>query len=1144
MPSTREIRLILLVVIGHVLLTHWSLALVPSTATVPLIWLPGGFLLGCLVLMPMRLWPWVIALVGFGVVAGQLPLIDRSLDSVLASLAADLIQGIAGAWLFRRFCGGRDGLTEYRHLAVFLLLGVLTLPAVTAPIGVAAVGAFAPAESFWSTFALWYVSVALGILLVTPLIVEIGKGVRDGFWVKAWQRRLHLALLVGVLAAAGLLTLLGQPSPFYEHLLIVLSLPMLILAALSAGLWGAISVASVLAVASLHIWVLGHLPTAEAGLEGHTAVDLQVHLFAVMISSLFIGLAVEKLRRSREAMSESSLRYQAIFDHSPIALLEEDFSAVKAYLDSQPRSGECDLDAWFDANPDALRTCSQLVRIVSVNSGAGEIFDAGSHSELLSNLDRLFDDASLTVFREEIIAFCRGAREFEAEAEQLTLTGDTIFTTVRAALLPGHEADWRRVIVVIEDITKRKKAQRQLEDTFNQLKLAVDSAQLGVWRLDLTNTRLDWNDQQLAIYGLRAEQFDHSIEAWRSRVLPDDLASADAGFWRVQGGGSIKDVEFRIRRPDGEIRYISASGTAITAEDGQLTELIGINADVTEERRKEERLRQAATVFSSTAEGVTITELDGTIIDVNEAFTEITGYAADEVIGQTPSLLQSGRHDADFYRAMWRALEETGQWRGEIWNRRKDGSLYPQLLTVSAVREQDGEPTGYVGVFTDITRIKRSEERLDHLAHHDPLTDLPNRLLLMERLGQSIRHAARHQSMLAVVFVDLDRFKTVNDSLSHTAGDQLLQQVARRFVELVRADDTVARLSGDEFILLLEGAGNADQVTTAITKLMSAFDAPFELEVGEVRITASMGVALYPQDGTDAATLLRNADAAMYRAKDEGRDSYHFYTKELTTSAFEHLFLENALRYALQREEFQLAYQPQIDLQTGKCVAVEVLLRWEHPEQGTISPDRFIPIAEQSGLIRGIGQWVLQTACAQGKAWLDQGLPFEHLAVNVAGPQVQDPAFADQVQSVLEATGLPARRLELEVTEGFVMHRAPGSIRQLQQIRAKGIEIAIDDFGTGYSSLSYLKQLPIDTLKIDQSFVREIPHDTNDMAISAAVVAMAGELGLKTVAEGVETIAQAHFFRDHGCRLAQGYFFSEPLSADQLAAFFAETLEA
>ncbi len=555
-----------------------------------------------------------------------------------------------------------------------------------------------------------------------------------------------------------------------------------------------------------------------------------------------------------------------------------------------------------------------------------------------------------------------------------------------------------------------------------------------------------------------------------------------------------------------------------------------------EKTQTEQRLRQSAAVFKSTVEGVIITDHQEKIVDVNQAFESITGYQREEIIGLTPRILKSERHDMSFYRDMWKSLSETGQWRGEVWNRRKCGEVYPEWLNISSIHDGSGALTNYVAVFSDITSIKRSEEELDHLAHHDALTDLPNRLLFNSRLRQAIKHAKREDSVLAVLFVDLDRFKNINDSLGHSAGDSLLQQLAVRLKGALRLDDSVARISGDEFVILLEQIGDSENTAVAVEKIMKVFDEPFRLDEHQISITASIGISLYPMNGEDASTLLRHADTAMYRAKNEGRNSYQFYTREMTSSAFERVVMENALRGALEREEFQLAYQPQIHLQSGHLTGLEALIRWHHPELGVVAPSKFIPLAEETGLIHDIGAWVLQTACRQGKSWQDKGYDFGRIAVNVARPQLQRSDFLDTVKGVLEQSGLSAANLELEVTEGAVVENTEHAVQQLRALGDLGLRLSIDDFGTGYSSMSYLKLLPIHKLKIDQSFVRDIPFDRNDMAISEAIIALGHALDLHVIAEGVETEPQAEFLSEKGCLEAQGYLYCKPLPAEEIEA--------
>ncbi len=562
----------------------------------------------------------------------------------------------------------------------------------------------------------------------------------------------------------------------------------------------------------------------------------------------------------------------------------------------------------------------------------------------------------------------------------------------------------------------------------------------------------------------------------------------------------------------------------------------GLILDVTEKKLAEQRLSQWAAAFENTSEGVIIASTDGRIQDVNRAFCQITGYTRQEIIGQSPSMLRSGRHDDSFYQAMWATLNATGKWQGEIWNRRKNGEVFPEWLSVSGVTSEEGELTHYVGVFADISPIKESERKLLHLAHHDPLTGLPNRLLFSARLDHALQQTRRSPSTIALLFLDLDRFKNVNDSLGHALGDELLVQAAHRLRSCVRQQDTVARLGGDEFIVILEDLADPEDAGAVAGKILEDLQTAFTLKGHEVVVTASVGISLHPSDGEDGNTLLRNADAAMYRAKELGRNNFAYYTPELTTIVRERFDLENNLRRALEREEFELFFQPQVSAADGRIVGAEALLRWRHPELGLVTPDRFIPLAEETGLIKPIGEWVLREACAHAKRWRDMGLPPMRLAVNLSGQQITPECIKDKLERILQESRMDPRSLEFEITESFVMEHPEQSVRVLDTLKNLGISLAIDDFGSGYSSLGYLKRLPVHTLKIDQSLVRDIPSDPNDEAIAKAVIALGHSLGLTVIAEGVETEMQGNFLRTEGCDQLQGYLYSEPLAVDAFLA--------
>lgn len=552
---------------------------------------------------------------------------------------------------------------------------------------------------------------------------------------------------------------------------------------------------------------------------------------------------------------------------------------------------------------------------------------------------------------------------------------------------------------------------------------------------------------------------------------------------------------------------------------------------------KAEQLRIAATAFEA-QESFIITDVDGIIQRVNQAFTEITGYTAEEVVGHTPRMIKSGRHDKDFYKKMWGCIEQTGSWQGEIWDRRKNGEIYPAWLSISAVKGTDGTVTHYVGSHLDTTERKASEDRIKHLAFYDSLTGLPNRRLLVDRIEQELAYSARSGQQGALLFVDLDNFKTLNDTLGHSIGDLLLQQIAQCLTSCFREGDTVARIGGDEFMVVLKDLGMesieaAEKVETVGENILTTLNRSYQLAEHEYQCTASIGANLFLGHQTSQEELMKQADIAMYQAKKAGSNTLRFFDTDMQTAINAHASMLSELRKALISRQFHLYYQIQVD-SSGRPLGAESLIRWIHPERGMVSPVEFIPLAEETGLILPIGSWVLQTACAQLKTWQNNPLTSNlTLAVNVSAKQFQQADFVAEVQSALLESGANPSSLKLELTESTVLDNIEDVISKMNEIKKLGVSFSMDDFGTGYSSLQYLKQLPLDQIKIDQSFVRDINSSQNDSTIVDTIIAMTKALGFNVIAEGVETKIQQEFLNQHGCHNFQGYLFGKPMPIDE-----------
>ena len=561
--------------------------------------------------------------------------------------------------------------------------------------------------------------------------------------------------------------------------------------------------------------------------------------------------------------------------------------------------------------------------------------------------------------------------------------------------------------------------------------------------------------------------------------------------------------------------------------------------DLSERRHAEEQLRLIAHVFEASQEGIFITDAQQRFINVNQAFTQVTGYAAEEVLGQTPKLLHSGRHDKTFYDSMWQQLEADGRWEGEIWNRRKNGEIYPEWLTISAITSDQGHVEQYLGIFTETSGRKAAEERIQHLANYDSLTNLPNRALLNDRANIAISAAIESETSLAVMHLNVDRFTQINESFGHAAGDTLLIELAHRLLGQLRADETVSRAGGDDFIFLIPNT-TARTVAQVAWHVLDSLTQPFMVSGQELRITASMGIAEFPDNGSSFLQLTQAAESAVHEAKRSGRNTVHFFSRSTQDQVKETLALEQDLRYAVERQELVLHYQPQIDVQSGRLIGMEALVRWNHPRRGLISPALFIPVAEESGLIQEIGQWVMQEAIHQNAIWLQQGLPVVPVAVNLSVVQFRHPGLRSAVQDALRRSGLPPELLELELTESIAMENSSFTLDTVAGLKSLGVALSIDDFGTGYSSLSYLKRFAIDKLKIDQSFIRGLTLDHQDEAIVTTIIQLARSLGFRTIAEGVETPAQLDFLRAHGCAEYQGYLFSRPVPAAEFAQWLTQ----
>ncbi len=683
------------------------------------------------------------------------------------------------------------------------------------------------------------------------------------------------------------------------------------------------------------------------------------------------------------------------------------------------------------------------------------------------------------------------------------------------------------------DIVAKKEYCKKLYAGFME---AQALANIGHWELDLVANTLYWSDEVYRIFGLEPQEFDATYEAFLQHTYPEDRTKVNDAYTHSLQQKQGYYIEHRIVRKDGSVGFVEERCEHEFNADGEAIRSIGTVHDVTEKMMTQNELYLAAALFKKMNDGVMITDAMQRIITINAAFSKISGYELKEIVGKTPHVMSSGWHDKHFYEELWQAINTSGQWSGELIDRRKNGELYTAHLNIIAIHNTRGELTNYISIVNDISEKKQKETLIHNLAYFDPLTELPNRVLFQERVSRKIPSLKKNGKKMAIFFIDMDNFKNINDTYGHFTGDRFLIEVARLIKSLLHEQDTLARLGGDEFTVIMEDIDSLVDVASVAQKIIDTFDKPIKIENREFYTGASLGISIYPDDGKNYEELVKAADTAMYQVKESGKKGYKFYTRLMNEKITQRVLIENDLRGAIAREELFLEYQPKVNIATKSVYGMEALVRWNHPKIGLVRPDQFIGIAEESDQILPLGLWVAQEAMRQTKILHDAGMQLV-VSINVSSKQLEDPSFVDTICALAHDIGIDKSYVELEITESHIMKNVDYALEVLNVLDKRGFLLSIDDFGTGYSSLNYLKKLPTKTIKIDRSFVLDIDKNPDDRSIVAAIIAMARSLGKDVIAEGSETRAHIEALRSLECAKVQGYFFSKPLKIELFKEF-------
>ncbi len=1088
-PRDMVVRMLLLVS-AYFIAGRLGLLLPFFGSNITLIWLPTGIAVAALLRWGKVYWPAIfVGAFTTNLAIGSPPLLAASiaLGNTLGPLLA--------AYLLRKLAFH----SEFNHARDILLLVISAAIGMTvsASGGVASLALFSmlqPADMVMAWLS-WWAGDFTGVLLAAPLLLNLSRAELEKF--RAQRMEFPVWCLI-MLAAGWGVFFPGNSFGGHSLPLVFTILPLVVWSAMRFGVAG--SSLGILLPVTIAAWA------TSTGIGPFRTQDIHhslLLLWTFQATLVLLGLMVAALqagrKRAEDELRSSDANLRAILDNFPYMAWLKDTAGRyvlvnKVYLE------------YF-----RLKDMSQVIGKTDLDfqqKELAEIYRSNDIDVMTSRQQKYFEDPS-----------------FDGKETHWTETFKTPVIDKNGEVL--GTAGFAR------DISERKQAEAELQHNRDLLNEAQRLGQLGSWELDMVSGVLRWTDEVYRIFELDPAQFSPSYENFLNVIHPDDRDKVNRAYTQSLENHQPYDIEHRLLLADGRIKWVREHCSSEFDASGKPLRSVGAVQDVTGQHLVAEQLRIAATTFE-TQEAICITDPQANILRVNHAFEVLSGYSAEEMLGKNPRILQSGRHDAAFYQLMWSELLNAGKWSGEIWDRRKNGEIYPKWMTITAVCDDQHRVTHFVAVSADISQRKQSEQEIHQLAFFDPLTKLPNRRLLLDRLQQAMAVGLRSGRYGALLFLDLDHFKTVNDTQGHAVGDLLLLEVARRLQACVREGDSVARLGGDEFVVVLEELSRqrddaAAQAELVAEKIRNELNQPYMLGDYECHSTPSIGIRMFRGHLDSVEDLLKHADVAMYQVKAAGRNAIRFFDPQMQTNLDMRIALETDLHRALVGQQFRLYYQVQVDGR-GKATGAEALLRWEHPERGLVSPAEFIPLAEETGLIVPIGLWVLQIACTQLKAWQQNVQTCNlTLAVNVSAKQFRQADFVTQVQRTLLESGARPAQLKLELTESTVLENVEDTIARMRELKLLGISFSMDDFGTGYSSLQYLKRLPLDQIKIDQSFVRDITSDPNDAAIVQAIIAMTEALGLNVIAEGVETVEQEQFLKLRGCHVYQGYLFGKPL---------------